>query len=69
MAKFALYTKYPNENRSYISAVHMTTIEEARAYFMGMKRLSPEQFDQTFQVDVMAEASSDPGKGLMFGNQ
>lgn len=69
MTKFALYTKYPNESRSYISSVSMSTVAEARAYFIGMKQLTPEQFDQQFEVDIMQETKSAPGKGLLFGNR
>ena len=69
MTKFALYTKYSNENKGYISSVKMRNLAEARAYFIGMKRLTPEQFDQQFEVNVIQETGNTPNKGLLFGNR
>jgi hypothetical protein len=69
MTKFALYTKFSNENKGYISSISMRSLAEARAYFIGMKRLTPEQFDQQFEVDIIQETKNASNKGLMFGNQ
>ena len=67
MTKWALYTRYSNENRSYIASVELNSKSEARAYFMGVKRLNAEQFDNLYQVDHMKESKSDPNKGLLLG--
>tara|TARA_R100001244_G_scaffold48776_1_gene43380 strand:+ start:683 stop:898 length:216 start_codon:yes stop_codon:yes gene_type:complete len=68
--KYALYTKYPNENRSYISSINIGSLAEAKAYFIGMKRLTEELFDQQFQVDLIQEQGKGQGsKGLLFGNR
>ena len=68
--KYALYTRYANENRSYISSIKIGSLAEAKAYFIGMKQLTEEQFDQQFQVDVMQEQGTGHGsKGLLFGNK
>jgi len=67
MTKWALYTRYSNENRSYVMSTEQSSKVEARAYFMGIKRLNAEQFDQIYQVDLMKESNSDPKKGLLFG--
>ncbi len=67
MAKWALYTKYSNENRSYVMSISLPSKAEARAYFMGVKKLNAEQFDQIYQVDVMEESNSNPNKGLLLG--
>jgi len=65
--KWALYTKYSNENRSYIMSTEQSSKAEARAYFMGIKRLNAEQFDNLYHVDVMQESNSNPNKGLLLG--
>ena len=67
MSKWALYTKYSNENRSYVMSTEQNSKAEARAYFMGVKQLNAEQFDQIYQVDLMQESKSDPKKGLLLG--
>jgi len=67
MSKFALYTKGTVESRSYITSAHMDTLKEAKAYFMGMKRLSNDQFDKLYHVDIIEDIKST--KGLLFGNQ
>jgi len=67
MTKWALYTRYSNENRSYIASVELNSKSEARAYFMGVKKLNAEQFDNLYQVDHMKESKSDPNKGLLLG--
>ena len=67
MSKWALYTKYSNENRSYVMSIALPSKAEARAYFMGVKKLNAEQFDQIYQVDLMKESKSDPKKGLLLG--
>jgi len=59
MAKWALYTKYSNENRSYVMSIALPSKAEARAYFMGVKKLNAEQFDQIYQVDLMKESKQD----------
>jgi hypothetical protein len=49
----------------------MSTVQdskaEARAYFMGVKQLKAEQFDNLYQVDLMKESKSNPNKGLLLG--
>jgi hypothetical protein len=65
--KWALYTKYSNENRSYVMSTEQNSKAEARAYFMGVKRLSAEQFDQIYQVDLMKESKDNTNKGLLLG--
>ena len=65
--KWALYTRYSNENRSYVMSIALPSKAEARAYFMGVKKLNAEQFDQIYQVDLMQESKSDPKKGLLLG--
>ena len=65
--KWALYTKYSNENRSYIMCTEQSSKAEARAFFMGIKRLNAEQFDLQFEVDTMKESKSNPNKGLLLG--
>ena len=67
MAKWALYTKYSNENRSYVMSIELASKAEARAYFMGLKKLKAEQFDLQFEVDVMQESKFDRNKGLLLG--
>ena len=67
MAKWALYTKYSNENRSYVMSVELHSKAEARAYFMGLKKLKADQFDLQFEVDIMHESKSNPNKGLLLG--
>ena len=57
--KWALYTRYSNENRSYVMSIALPSKAEARAYFMGVKQLNAEQFDQIYQVDLMKESNSD----------
>jgi len=68
MSKWALYTKYSNENRSYVMSIALPSKAEARAYFMGVKQLNAEQFDQIYQVDLMQESKdNDINKGLILG--
>ena len=67
MSKWALYTKYSNENRSYVMSTEQNSKAEARAYFMGVKRLTAEQFDQIYQVDLMQESKDNTNKGLLLG--
>jgi len=67
MSKWALYTKYSNENRSYVMSTEQNSKAEARAYFMGIKRLTAEQFDQIYQVDLMQESKDNTNKGLLLG--
>ena len=59
MSKWALYTKYSNENRSYVMSTEQNSKAEARAYFMGVKQLTAKQFDQIYQVDLMKESKSE----------
>jgi hypothetical protein len=59
MTKWALYTRYSNENRSYVMSIELGSKAEARAYFMGVKKLNAEQFDQIYQVDLMKESKTD----------
>jgi len=67
MVKWALYTKYSNENRSYVMSIALSSKAEARAYFMGVKKLNAEQFDQIYQVDLMNESNDNTNKGLLLG--
>ena len=67
MSKWALYTKYSNENRSYVMSTEQNSKAEARAYFMGVKRLTAEQFDQIYQIDRMKESKDNTNKGLLLG--
>ena len=68
MSKWALYTKYSNENRSYVMSTEQNSKAEARAYFMGVKQLTAKQFDQIYQVDLMQESKdNDINKGLLLG--
>jgi hypothetical protein len=68
MSKWALYTRYANENRSYVMSTEQNSKAEARAYFMGVKQLTAKQFDQIYQVDLMQESKdNDINKGLLFG--
>ena len=65
--KWALYTKYSNENRSYVMSTEQNSKAEARAYFMGVKQLNANQFDQIYQVDLMKESKDNTNKGLLLG--
>jgi hypothetical protein len=67
MSKWALYTKYSNENRSYVMSTEQNSKAEARAYFMGVKQLNAKQFDQIYQVDLMKESKDNTNKGLLLG--
>ena len=67
MTKSAFYTRYSNENRSYVMSTEPSSKAEARAYFRGVKPLNTEQFDNLYQVDLMKESNSDPKKGLLLG--
>ena len=67
MSKFGLYTNGTLENRSYVMSTHIGTLQEARAYFMGMKRLSVEQFDKMFHVEIVEDNKTN--KNLLFGNK
>jgi len=67
MTKWALYTRYSNENRSYVMSTVQDSKAEARAYFMGVKQLKAEHFDNLYQVDLMKESKSNPNKGLLLG--
>ena len=62
-----LYTKYSNENRSYVMSVELNSKAEARAYFMGLKKLKADQFDLQFEVDYMQESKDNTNKGLLLG--
>jgi len=67
MTKFGLYTKNTSENRSYVTSVNINTLQEAQAYFMGMKRLSIDQFDKLYDVTLIEDIK--PNRNLLFGNQ
>ena len=67
MSKFGLYTKNTSENRSYITSTNIDTLQEARAYFMGMKRLSADRFDKLYDVTLIEDIK--PNRNLLFGNQ
>jgi len=67
MTKFGLYTKSTSENRSHVMSTTIDTLPEARAYFMGMKRLTVEQFDKLYDVTLIEDIK--PNRNLLFGNQ
>ena len=67
MTKFGLYTKNTSENRSHVTSVNIDTLQEARAYFMGMKRLSADRFDKLYDVTLIEDIK--PNRNLLFGNQ
>ena len=66
MSKFGLYTKNNNESSGHINVCDMPNIQQAEAYFAGVKQITLEQFRQLF---VVKEISIDNNrKGLLYGN-
>ena len=63
MAKFGLYTKNTSESAGHINAIDMPSINQAEAYFAGVKQLSLEQFRNIYQVREIANDS----KNLLLG--
>jgi hypothetical protein len=63
--KYALYTKTSTENNQHINLVEMPTIDQAEAYFAGVKKLSLSQLREIFVVKEVNEAS----KTLLYGNK
>jgi|TARA_R100001443_G_C3295185_1_gene163835 hypothetical protein len=50
MIKFGLYIKNTSESNNHINTVEMPTVNQAEAYFAGVKQLSLEQFRNIYQV-------------------
>ena len=63
--KYALYTKTSTETNQHINLVEMPTIDQAEAYFAGVKKLSLSQLREIFVVKEVNEAS----KTLLYGNK
>ena len=63
MAKFGLYTKNTSESAGHIHAVDMPNINQAEAYFAGVKQLTLEQFQNMFTVREIKNNS----KNLLLG--
>jgi len=63
MAKFGLYTKNTSESSSHINTVDMPTVNQAEAYFAGVKQLTLEQFRNMF---IVREIRND-SKNLLLG--
>jgi hypothetical protein len=65
MTKFALYTKTSTENSQHINIVEMPSINQAEAYFAGVKNLSLTQLREIFVVKEI----NGPNKTLLYGNR
>ena len=63
MAKFGMYTKGTNESSQQINIVEMPDLNQAEAYFAGVKRLTLEQFRNLFVVREIKNSS----KNLLLG--
>ena len=63
--KYALYTKTSTETSQHINLVDMPTIDQAEAYFAGVKKLSLAQLREIFVVKEVNEAN----KTLLYGNK
>ena len=63
--KYALYTKTSTETSQHINLVDMPTIDQAEAYFAGVKKLSLVQLREIFVVKEVNEAN----KTLLYGNK
>jgi len=63
--KYALYTKTSTETSQHINLVDMPTIDQAEAYFAGVKKLSLPQLREIFVVKEVNEAN----KTLLYGNK
>jgi len=67
MSKFGLYTKNSNESNHHINVCDMPTINQAEAYFAGVKQLTLEQFRNLFVVKEIGNGTTN--KGLLYGNR
>ena len=63
--KFGMYTRGTNEGGSHISVIHASSINEAIAYFAGMKKLPIQEFKNLFEVREIRESSSN--RNLLLG--
>ncbi len=63
--KFGMYTRGTNEGGSHISVIDARSLQEAEAYFAGMKRLSIAQFKNLFVVREINNSQSN--KNLLLG--
>jgi len=63
MSKFGLYTKNTNESNGHINIVDMPTVQQAEAYFAGVKQLSLSEFRNIFEVRIVSSNS----KNLLLG--
>ena len=63
MSKFGLYTKNTNEANGHINVVNMPTVQQAEAYFAGVKQLSLTEFRNIFEVRKVSSNS----KNLLLG--
>jgi hypothetical protein len=63
MKKFGLYTKNTSESAGHINTIDMPSVNQAEAYFAGVKQLSLEQFRNIYQVREIANDS----KNLLLG--
>ena len=49
--KFGLFTKYAGLSKdSIVFSTYKSSLEEAREYFRGLKKLSKEEFNRLFMV-------------------
>ena len=62
MIKFGLYIKNTSESNNHINTVEMPTVNQAEAYFAGVKQLSLEQFTQAV---VFQDADAATNDGLI----
>ena len=67
MSKFGLYTKGQVEGSGHINTVDMPSVNQAEAYFAGVKQLTLEQFRNLFVVKEMTDGASN--KGLLYANR
>ena len=63
--KFGMYTRGTNESGNHISVIDARSLQEAEAYFAGMKRLSIAQFKNLFVVREISQTSTN--KNLLLG--
>ena len=63
MAKFGLYTRNTSESSPHINTVDIDTINQAEAYFAGVKQLTLDQFRNMFVVKEIKNNS----KNLLLG--
>ena len=63
MKKFGVYTKNTSESAGHINVIDMPSVNQAEAYFAGVKHLSLEQFRNIYQVREIKNDS----KNLLLG--